>query len=411
MLNRQATLRALAQAIEARDADGDALGVMVVRDQRGRETELALGYAVAEALGEAMEAILVATLRAQDQVLRIGEHAFLVLLPGLRGRQHAALAAAKLVRTLGEPLTLDGWQVQPSVTVGLAMCPSDGSDPEALCHRADQACEAARSDLEGFAFWRRPVHADAFAQQELRDALAQNLLELHLQPVLDLRAGRVVGYEALARWNHPRVGAVSPLVFVAEAERTGLIGELTRWSLTVSLRHLAQLRRDGHEVRINVNLSVVALQMPGFALQVLDLLRFWEVPPHALTLEVTESALMRDVVRAQAVLAQLRDAGIAISIDDFGTGYSSMAYLQRLPADELKIDRSFVADIAGSERARHLVRSMVDLGHHLGLEVVAEGVEDAATLALLRELGCDRAQGYGIGRPMPATDVVAAPAL
>ena len=164
-------------------------------------------------------------------------------------------------------------------------------------------------------------------------------------------------------------------------------------------------------VRMNVNLSVVALQMPGFALQVMDLLRVWQVPPAALALEVTESALMRDVVRAQGVLAELHDEGIRISIDDFGTGYSSMAYLQRLPTDELKIDRSFVIDIATSERARHLVGSMVDLGHNLGLEVVAEGVEDEATLALLRDLGCDRAQGYVIGRPRPATDIAAAAAV
>ncbi|QCO67295.1 EAL domain-containing protein [Luteimonas yindakuii] len=409
MLNRPATLHTVSQAIDAHRAAGEELAVLVVRGQRTRETELSLGYAVAEALGAAMEAKLVATLRAQDTVLRIAEHGFVVLLPGLRGQQHASLAAAKLVRALGQPVMLDGWQLHPSVTVGLALCPSDGIDPEQLCLRADQACDEACSEADGFAFWRRPVHADSFTHDELRDALALNQLELYLQPVLDLRTGLTSGYEALARWTHPRIGAVPPPAFVGEAERTGLIGELTRWSLTVALRHLAQLRRDGDDVHINVNLSVVALQLPGFALQVMDLLRVWQVPPHALALEVTESALMRDVVRAQGVLAELHDEGVRISIDDFGTGYSSMAYLQRLPTDELKIDRSFVVDVASNDRARHLVRSMIDLGHHLGLEVVAEGVEDSATLSLLRELGCDCAQGFVIGRPAPAADIVAGP--
>ncbi|MCD9046412.1 putative bifunctional diguanylate cyclase/phosphodiesterase [Luteimonas sp. MHLX1A] len=407
MLNRGATMQAVAQAIAAGSGD-EELAVLVVRGRRTRETELSLGYAVADALAAAMEAKLVASLRAQDTVLRIGEHAFVVLLPGVRGRQHAALAAAKLVRALGQPLMLEGWQLHPSVTVGLALYPSDGADADTLCLHADQACHEARNEADGFAFWHRPVHADSFTHDELRDALARNQLELYLQPVLDLHGSRISGYEALARWNHPRIGMVPPPAFVGEAEHTGLIGELTRWSLTVALRHLAQLRREGHMVRMNVNLSVVALQMPGFALQVMDLLRVWQVPPAALALEVTESALMRDVVRAQGVLAELHDEGIRISIDDFGTGYSSMAYLQRLPTDELKIDRSFVIDIATSDRARHLVGTMVDLGHNLGLEVVAEGVEDEATLALLRDLGCDRAQGYVIGRPRPATDIVSA---
>ena len=238
MLNRGATMQAVAQAIAAGGGD-DELAVLVVRGRRTRETELSLGYAVADALAAAMEAKLVASLRAQDTVLRIGEHAFVVLLPGVRGRQHAALAAAKLVRALGQPLMLEGWQLHPSVTVGLALYPSDGTDADALCLHADQACHEARNEADGFAFWHRPVHADSFTHDELRDALARNQLELYLQPVLDLHDSRISGYEALARWNHPRIGMVPPPAFVGEAERTGLIGELTRWSLTVALRHLA----------------------------------------------------------------------------------------------------------------------------------------------------------------------------
>src|SRR5690606_15451749 len=259
MLNRIATMGAVAAAIDAGNAGGEQLGVVMVRGQRTREAELALGHAVAEALGDAMHDRLAASVRARDQVLRIDRHACVVLLPGLRGREHAALAATKLKSALEQPVNLDGWRLQPSVSIGLALSPDDGSDAPELCLRADRACEEAWSEPDGFAFWRKPVHTQGFTREELRDAVSRNQLELYLQPVLDLRTGETAGHEARARWTHPSAGAVPPSEFIVEAERTGLIGELTRWSLTVALRHLAQLRRGGREVGMNVNLSVVAL--------------------------------------------------------------------------------------------------------------------------------------------------------
>lgn len=405
MLNRAANLAQVARALRDRSGEGGLLGVLVVRSQRVREVELTHGYAAAERLGEAMQAALAAALRGQDQVLRIGEQDFLALLPGLRSRQHAALAAAKVVRALREPVPLDGWPVQPSVAVGVALAPEDGADAETLCLRADQACDDARASADGYAFWDREAHAAGLTRDDLRDALVGNRLDLVLQPLLDLKQDRICGYEALSRWNHPRLGQVPPPEFIGMAERAGLIGEVTRWSLNVALRHLARVRASGSEAYVSVNVSVVALLEPGFVLHVLDVLRLWRVPPQGLVLEVTETALMRDMQRGEAVLAELHDAGIRIAIDDFGTGYSSMAYLQRLPVSELKIDRSFVTGITTNRRAWHLVGSMVDLGHHLGLEVVAEGVEDEATLEMLRELACDRAQGYVIARPMPAASI------
>ena len=404
MLNRAANLAVLEQALQER-GEGGPLGVLVVRSERVREVELSHGYAAGDRLGAAMQAALTAALRGQDQVLRIGEQDFLALLPGLRSRQHAALAAAKVVRALRAPVLLDGWPVQPSVAVGVALAPEDGEDAEALCLRADQACDDARASADGYAFWDRNAHVAGFSRDDLRDTLVGNRLDLVLQPLLDLEQDRICGYEALSRWNHPRLGQVPPPHFIDMAERTGLIGELTRWSLNVALRHLARLRQADREVYVSVNASVVALLEPGFVLHVLDVLRLWRVPPQGLVLEVTETALMRDMYRGQQVLEELHDAGIRIAIDDFGTGYSSMAYLQRLPVSELKIDRSFITGIATDRRAWHLVGSMIQLGHHLGLEVLAEGVEDDATLAVLRELGCDRAQGFGIGRPAPADSI------
>lgn len=406
MLNRAATFAELDRALQARHIEDDGLlGMLVVRSQRMREVELTHGYEAAERLGAGMEARLAAALRAQDRVLRIGEHDFLAVLPGLRSRQHAALATAKLVRVLREPVDLDGWQVQPAAAVGVSLAPEDGTDPETLCLRADQACREASATADGFAVWNRDAHAPGFTRDDLREAVAGNCLELYLQPLLDIRHRRICGYEALSRWEHPRLGQVPPPEFVDMAERTGLIGELTRWSLNVALRHLSRLRSSGNDVHVSVNLSVLTLLEPGFALQVQDMLRLWRVPSRALVLEVTETALMRDMHRGREVLAGLHGMGVRIAIDDFGSGYSSMAYLQQLPVDELKIDRGFIAGIATDRRAMHLAESMIQLGHHLGLEVVAEGVEDEATLAVLRELGCDRAQGYGIGRPAPADSI------
>ncbi|WP_101925008.1 MULTISPECIES: GGDEF domain-containing phosphodiesterase [Luteimonas] len=354
MLNRTEVLaRAAAIAADAREDAPTAF--LVVRTPRARDVELALGYDAGAALGEAMEAAIRASVRAGDTVLRIGEYDFLVLLPGLHGRAHAALGAAKIVRTLQQPVAIDGRSVQPAVVVGIAVCPHDGEDAALLCRRADQASLDALATPERHAFWVAPALPLDILHDELRIAIADNQLQMFLQPIATLPDRAIGSYEALSRWTHPVLGVVPPDVFIGVAERGGLIGELTRWNLNVALRTLAALRQDGRAVRIAVNLSVEALQLPGFVDQVLDLLRLWRVPGDALELEITESALMRDVTRCSHLLGALRDEGVRIAIDDFGTGYSSLAYLRRLPVDSLKIDRSFIRDIGDDIRARRMV--------------------------------------------------------
>lgn len=383
------------------------LGVLVIRADRIRETELSLGYAAGDALRSGMQRALEAAVRPGDRVRRIGENDFLVLLPGLHGRAHAALGAAKFVRVLQRPFDVGDAHAQPAVRVGIAVAPDDGSDAEQLCRRADLACDDAAAAVEGHAFWTPPPVPLGTLHNDLRAALADNQLALHLQPLAALPDLSIRSYEALSRWTHPRLGNIPPDVFIEVAERGGLIGDLTRWSLNVALRHLATLRGAGHEVRIAVNLSVDALQASGFVEQVLDLLGLWRVPGHALVFEITESALMRDIVRCSHLLSQLREAGIRVVIDDFGTGYSSLAYLRRLPIDGIKIDRSFVQDMLGDRRTCRIVETMIDLAHDLELKVVAEGIEDEETLALLRDAGCDFVQGYLIARPAAAEDVIA----
>ena len=405
MLNRAEVLVDI-EAVLAQARPEMPLGVLLIRADRVRETELSLGYAAGDALRAGMQQALEAAVRPGDHVRCIGEDAFLVLLPALRGRAHAALGAAKFVRALQRPFDVGDAHAQPSVRVGIAIAPDDGTDAEQLCRRADRACDDAARSVEGLAFWKAPSVPLDTLHHDLRAALADNQLALHLQPLAALPDRVIRSYEALARWTHPRLGDIPPDVFIEIAERGGLIGDLTRWSLNIALRHLATLRGAGLEVRIAVNLSVEALQAPGFVEQVLDLLDLWRVPGQGLVFEITESALMRDIVRCSHLLAQLRQSGVRIVIDDFGTGYSSLAYLRRLPVDGIKIDRSFVHDMARDRRACRIVETMIDLAHELELKVVAEGIEDEATLELLREAHCDLVQGYLIARPAPAEDVI-----
>ena len=237
---------------------------------------------------------------------------------------------------------------------------------------------------------------------DLHDAVRNGEVFLHFQPKVDTRTGQLVAVEALARWDHPKRGMIPPDMFIEMAERTGLIKPLTLTILDQTLQQCRLWHDAGHDVNISVNLSAQSLHDPDFDTMIADRIEYWGVSPKLLTLEITESAVMSNPDRAMGLLCRLRDLGITISIDDFGTGYSSLSYLKQLPVSEVKIDRSFVTDVLQDPNSAPIVRSIVELGHNLGLHVVAEGVEDDETMALLHGMGCDLAQGYGVCRPTPA---------
>jgi len=407
MLNRSALQEAFFRQLHG-DAAGAVFGLLVVRALRLRELELLLGHGLAESLANVVEERLRGLLRPDDEVVRVGECDFAVVLPRLRERNHAALAASKVARGLNGMLDVAGRPIRVNVAVGAATWPADADSFETLCLHADQACAAAATHRERFALFSGAGSSRLVEFGELHAAIAGNQLRLHLQPIHDIASGTLVGFEALSRWDNPRLGPVSPVNFVGLAEQTGLIGELTRWSLNASLRHCAQWLPNHPRVTCSVNVSPLAFVDQPLVDQIASALEIWGVPPRALTVEVTENAFAEDAPAIADALRTLHGMGVGVAIDDFGTGYSSFSYLKRFPVSELKIDIDFVADIARNPRSARLSASMVELAHSLGAVAVAEGVENPETLERLRELGCDQAQGYLLGRPVPAEDAVAA---
>jgi predicted signal transduction protein with EAL and GGDEF domain len=335
----------------------------------------------------------------------MGGDEFAVLLPD-SGADRAEEVAARLGAALRDAFVLDGMPLHVDASIGIALCPDHGRDRSLLLARADTAMYVAKRGRHGFEVWApdgTPASRDRLETlEQLRTALDDDQLDVHYQPKLDLRTARVIGVEALVRWNHPERGLLYPDVFLPLAEQAGLMRRLALRVLERSLRDLQAWRAAGLDLSVAVNLSVSNLQDVALPEQVEMLLDSFGLPADALILEITEDVLMADAARSQQVMSGLRRLGIRLSIDDYGTGYSSLSYLRALPVDELKLDRSFVSNLTSDERAAAIVRSTLQLSLDLGMSMVVEGVEDAATLAALRAWGCDFAQGYHIARPMPA---------
>lgn len=402
--------RELIASTERAIADGLAgalVGVMHVHVRRMRQVAIALGHGIAAEMPGAVESRLRASLRNSDRVFQIGHGEFMVLLPQLLSPGHAELAAQRLLREFEQPMQVAGRPLEAVVAIGLAWSPEHATDADGLTRRATAALESAlaggrRLDLA------RGIGEDALLVDDLRTALVNNELAVEFQPIIALGDRRVAAVEALARWHCARRGTVPPHRFVPVAEQGGLAAEFTRWTLHAGLREYAELQRIAPGIRCAINLSPRAFSEAGLVEQVVAALAIWGVPAKDVVLEVTETAVMEDPESSAQALRGLRDAGIGIAIDDFGKGYSSFTYLRHFPATELKIDQSFVSAISHDRRAHRLVASMIELAHGLGIEATCEGVEDAETVRLLQEMGCDYAQGYHLGRPTSRDHLMAA---
>ncbi len=346
-----------------------------------------------------------------DLVARLGGDEFAVLLTEPGDLETARVAATAIREALEQPFHLGGISLQVNASIGIAVYPEHAVDGETLARRADVAMYTAKRTGGGVAVYA-PEHDQSSIRRlsllgELRRAITEDELVLHYQPSVDLVTGRPHGAEALVRWNHPVHGLLPPGEFIELAEVSGSIQALTRWVLERAVTSVRSWCDDGLALPVAVNLSVRNLYDLDLPVWLGELLADQGVDASMLALEITESVLMDDPVYAMEVLGKLKALGVATSIDDFGTGYSSLAYLKNLPIDELKIDRSFVGAMVTDGSDLTIVRSIIDLSHNLGLDVVAEGVEDADTLAQLAEMGCDRAQGYYLSRPVPAEGLLA----
>jgi diguanylate cyclase (GGDEF)-like protein len=386
----------------------DTLGVVVVNLRRFRDLNREYGYKIGDALLIETANRIRDALRQSDTVARISADEFALLLPGLVNPGHAQFAAHKIEQALAQPFLVDGLSLRLRSYAGVALFPQHAADAQQLMQAVDRALIEARESASGCEFFNDQLTAAKPSllalEAALEEALRQNALRLYLQPQIDLERSRVAGFECLARWIHSERGEIPPEQFIALAEQTGQIEALTLWSLKAALHHLRMLRHLQPQLTMAVNLAPASLHHPDIVDLVRRALAMADCTPDSLVLEVTEAAIMRDPDSGLDALRRLRELGVGISIDDFGTGYSSLGQLKHLPLSELKIDRSFIADLDRCAEDEQIVRSIISLAHNFGLRVVAEGVQNQRALERLADLGCDLAQGLHIAQAMRADD-------
>ena len=407
--NRLWLLERLKGVVEQSIAAGGTAAVLILDLERFTELNDSLGHDFADQVLVEVGSRLVDVVQKPDVVGRLGSDEFMVIVA-----QADAISvqedAQRLLLQLRRPLVLPQARIQLEASIGIALIPDHGAEPDTLLRRADIARRQVGATT-AVCVYRRGQDEQHLRRLrligDLRQAIGGNELSLRFQPKICLRTDQVEQVEVLVRWHHPVLGPISPDEFIPLAEHSGAIYLLTRYVLDQALRCQAQWRKQELQLGMAINLSALDLSDPDLPDFVRDRLEYHAVPAHAVTLELTESALMRDVEVALQMLHQLRSVGVRVSIDDFGTGYSSLAQLKRLPVTELKIDKSFVMQLAEGSDDAFIVRSMIDLGHHLGLSVVAEGVESNTALALLRGDGCDMVQGYLYSPPLEDASLVA----
>ncbi|MCB1054510.1 MAG: EAL domain-containing protein [Acidobacteria bacterium] len=406
--NRHLFADRLEQGLLRAQRSGQGLGILFLDIDRFKRINDTLGHAFGDEVLRRVARRLRRRLQETDTLARVGADEFVAIVAVEAGISDAVKVAHALLEAVREPMVVDDQTVFLAATVGISLYPDDGDDPATLLHKADSALYRAKSHgLESIQSFSTEMSVEAIARFELeshlRLALGQDQLSLHFQPQFDAERLRITGVEALLRWQHPERGPIPPGKFVPLAEESDLILELGDWVLRQGCRQLAQWRGLGlGDVRLAINVSALQLARPEFLGQVEQALEDCDLPPTSLELEVTESVLLIEGPQVTRRLQELRGLGVSVSIDDFGTGYSSLAYLQSFPLDRLKVDRRFIDRLDEDDAASlALVRSIIGLGHGLGMKVVAEGVEREDQLGILRRLGCDSFQGFLLGRPQP----------
>jgi diguanylate cyclase (GGDEF)-like protein/PAS domain S-box-containing protein len=409
--NRLYFYEAVTQAIAGAQERGQ-LAILLIDLDRFKEINDTLGHHYGDLLLCEFAGALRRHLRPPDTLARLGGDEFALLLHVDGDAAAAATSALKRIEELvAQPYQIEGLPLSIEASIGVACYPGDGEDVDQLLQYADIAMYSAKRSGAGHAFYEHSTNGNGDDRRrlgmlgELRRAIAERELVLHYQPKLDLRSKRIERVEALVRWQHPTDGLVPPVQFIPLAEQTGLIKPLTLYVLDCALEQCRRWLDDGRSISVSVNISPRNLNDCAFPEEVEQLLRRHEVPAENLLLEVTERGIISDPARAEATLRTLSELGVHIALDDFGAGHSSLAFLARLPLDQIKIDRSFVTDLDTNSGNDVIVRSIISLGHQLGLEVVGEGVETSEVESRLEEYGCDFVQGFKLTPALPASEL------
>jgi diguanylate cyclase (GGDEF)-like protein/PAS domain S-box-containing protein len=406
--NRNLLRQQIDEMLMHRRRSADKVAVLVLGLDNFKSVNDTLGHGIGDKLLRGVANRLRSTLRDQDPVARLNSDEFAIAQTGQTRPEDAELLARQLLEAIGAPFILDGHAVAIGATIGIAMAPGDGDDSEKLLKNADMALSRAKSDMRGtFSFFEAGMDAHAQSRRkielDLRDAIQNEVLRPHYQPLVDLSSGRITGFEALVRWPHPDRGMISPAEFIPVAEETGLINGLGGLMLRRACMDAADWPGD---VRVAVNLSPAQFRVGNLLSIVMDALKHSGLPAQRLELEITETLLLEKSSQVLATLHALRALGVRISMDDFGTGYSSLSYLRSFPFDKIKVDQSFVRGLAANRDAQAIVRSIVSLGKGLGVTITAEGVETEAELSCLRAEGCHEGQGFLFSRARPNAETV-----
>ncbi|MBV8687797.1 MAG: EAL domain-containing protein [Alphaproteobacteria bacterium] len=401
--NRGVFARRLAEEVEKAGDQGEPVAVLCIDLDAFKAVNDLYGHAAGDALLIAAAQRLRAAVREHELVARLDGDEFAIVQTGGVQPELAGTLAQRILAALAEPFALGQETVRVTASIGVGLFPADAADADTLIKNANIALCRAKSEARGRARFYEAAMDEALRRRrqleaDLGQALARRELSVHYQPLADLGSGRILGFEALLRWSHKRLGAVSPAAFIPLAEENGFILELGEWVLREAC---AEAARWSPPLKLSVNLSPLQFTQGDLAAKVEHILAETGLDPARLELEVTEGLLIRDAERALAILRRLQSLGVQISMDDFGTGYSSLSYFRIFPFDKVKIDQSFVREMIESPQAMAIIRSIIGLGRGLGMPVVAEGVETAAQLEALRAEGCDQVQGYLIARPNP----------
>ena len=407
---RQACVSAVAKATNGGNAAGNLIGLLVVQPIQLQDIYASLGYRAGTEVISTVHSAAENILANDDVVLHLDDGKLAIILNSLRHPNHALLAANKLRNACEQNVDLDGCELALRLRVGIAIIAQSDETPESALQRAELALREAKNSEQPVFMNSQcgepttdSVLRDWEIEEGLSAALSNGDLELFYQPKIDIRSQSICGAEGLLRWERKRI---HPEVFIPVAEKTGQITELTRFALQSAIRQLAEWPQLLRKIGIAINLSATDLHRADLPAVIIGALEVWNIDPNRLTLEVTETGLMKDPVAAHKILTAIRDLGCRVSIDDFGTGYSSLAYFKNIPADELKIDKSFVYSMLTDAADRNIVSHIIGLAHSFGLQVVAEGVEDVKTLECLSEMNCDYVQGYYFSKALPIDDFV-----